>query len=329
MTTTTEEFDKRPSKVLSMFKCEKPRKKIVLKFFLWTRRMKSWQPCPKHFTVRPNAQDPKLFEKIEFFLKRSLDFQKYLLPSKNCPHGLLESSFDNRVEIFTEKRWNLFAQGPKKMKKTCSFFKELIISKMFLRALSMHFRKPYQKYSTKNWKHLAQGSKKNWITRLFQLGFLLNFLLSVQKMLFWQPCRVFFSDTRRNLFTSMSITEKNIPFLSKGSNFPQKSNCTAGQIECSFDYPTEKKLTKGRTTFAHCLKTMQKNDSANMFFLKVHICSGKMHFWQGSWKFLPGMTKMFAQSPKKTNKKRFRISKKVAKTFPFSPRKTFVLKMFL
>ena len=134
-----------------------------------------------------------------------------------------------------------------------------------------------------------------------------------------------FPDTRPSLFTSMSISEKNTLFLSKGSNFTQKLNCTAGQIECSFDYPTEKNLTKSRVFFA--LGKMQKNLSRKMFFLKVHIWTGKMQFWPGSRKFLPGMTKFFAQSPK-MNKKRTRITKKSWKNLWFSRKEPLSLKCF-
>ena len=115
-------------------------------------------------------------------------------------------------------------------------------------------------------------------------------------------------------------------FFQKEAIFHKKSKCTEGQVECSFDYPTKKSLTKGRVIFA--LGTMQKNLSRKMFFLKVLIWTGKMQFWQGSRKFLPGMTKFFAQSPEKKNKKRTRITKKSWKNLWFSRKEPLSLNCF-
>ena len=90
---------------------------------------------------------------------------------------------------------------------------------MFLRALSMQFREPYQNYSTKSWKHLAQGSKKKLNQPIFSIRFAPKFPPFGTKNAVLTTLPRFFSDTRPNLFTSMSITERNTIFFQKEAIF--------------------------------------------------------------------------------------------------------------
>ena len=80
------------------------------------------------------------------------------------------------------------------------------------------------------------------------------------------------------------------------------SKSTAGHVERSFDYPTEKKINKRPIKTCSLYENDTKKTSGK-FFPKKPIWTGKMRFWQPSRKFLPGRTEISAQSPKKMDRK--------------------------
>ena len=94
------------------------------------------------------------------------------------------------------------------------------------------------------------------------------------------------------------------------------SKCSAGHVECSFDNPAEKFLTKLKY-----FRWMSENDmkivsSRNLFFLKVVIWTLRMQFWKPR-------RKSFDNKPETTRS----VSQMILEKYFFS--KNLILKLFL
>ena len=107
MTITTEEFDKKSRKVLSRWNNSK--RNICLNSCYGHVEWMFVSPVQNFYTIRPKAQYPKLVEKNEFFLRKSL-YPEQIIPIKTL------NAFKNLEEKNLEKGSKKVADCPKKVK---------------------------------------------------------------------------------------------------------------------------------------------------------------------------------------------------------------------
>ena len=94
------------------------------------------------------------------------------------------------------------------------------------------------------------------------------------------------------------------------------SKCSAGHVECSFDNPAEKFLTKLKYFRWMSENDMKNVSSRNLFFLKVVIWTLRMQFWKP-------LQKSFDNKPETTRS----VSQMIFEKYFFS--KNLILKLFL